>query len=101
MRSQNEASAFASKELANRFDLLRGCFLFGDHVIETKNHQRIRVRQHALVERLSLSGLIDSLVNRHRTTGSLLHHALEFQQREMEQLQRSGNALQEHFFGEL
>ena len=51
------------EKLPQRLDLFRRGFLFGDHVIQAEDHQRVGVGEDSLVERQSLAGLIDALID--------------------------------------
>ena len=79
-----------------RLDLFRGRFLLGDQMIEAEHHQRVGVVEHAGVDRQLLPGLIDALVDGDGMSGQLANQLLETEQRQMEQLERAGDALQEH-----
>jgi hypothetical protein len=84
VRAKNQARSFSGEPLANRLDLLRRRFLFGDEVIKTKDHQGIGVREHALVDRLFHSGLIYPLVHGDLLTGRLSYKLLKTQEPEVE-----------------
>ena len=54
------------RNCADRLDLFRRRFLLGHHVVEAEDHQRVRVGEHAFVDRQSLAGLIDPLEDSNR-----------------------------------
>ena len=79
-----------------RFDLLRGRLLLGDQMIEAEHHQRVRVVENARVDRKLLPRLVDALVDGDWMSGLLADQLLETEQRQVEQLERAADALQEH-----
>src|SRR5438067_10087815 len=98
MWAKNQTRAFAGQELFDSLNFLLSGFLFGDHVVETKHHQRVGVGEHPFVERQSLARLVDSLVNSDGLPRSLADERLEPYGRQVEQLKRAGNSLQKHLF---
>ena len=96
VRPENDARSLASEERAQRLDLLGRGLLFGDHMVEPEDHQRVGVGEDPLVDRQFLSGLIDALVDGHGLARYLADDALKAQQRKVKQLQRSLDALKEH-----
>ena len=101
VRTENQARAFACEPRAYRFDFLRGRFLLGDQMIEAEHHQRVGIVENAGVDRKLLTRLIDALVHGHWMPGQLANQLLETKQRQMEQFERAGDALQEHLCGVL
>ena len=95
VRRKQQAGSFALEPLADRLDFLRRRFLLGDQVVQAEHHQRVRVGQHAFVNRQLVAGLVDALEDGDRMSGGLADDLLESERGAMEQLQRSGNALQE------
>ena len=93
MRSQNQAGSLAREKLANGFDLGLRRLLLGNQVVQPEHHQGVGVGKHTLVQRQSLAGLIDPLVHRDGLPGGLADHVLKADDRQMEQLQRSGDPL--------
>ena len=83
-----------------RFDFLRGRFLLGDQMIEAEHHQRVGVVENARVDRKFLPRLVDALVDGDGMSGLLADQLLETKQRQMEQFERAGDALQEHLRGD-
>ena len=96
VRTEDQARAFACEPLAQRLDFLRGGLLFGDQMIEAEHHQRVRVLEHACVDRQLLPGLVDALIHGDGMSRQLADQLLKPEQRQMEQLERAGDALQEH-----
>ena len=84
-----------------RFDLLRGRLLLGDQMIEAEHHQRVGVVENAGVDRQLLPRLVDALVHGDGMSRLLADQLLETKQRQMEQFERAGDALQEHLRGVL
>ena len=70
-------------------------------LIQAEDHQRVRVREHALVEREPLPGLIDALVDGHGVPRDLARELLEANEGEVEELERPRDALLEHLRGVL
>ena len=64
-------------------------------MIEAEHHQRVRVVENARVDRKFLPRLVDALVHGDRMARQLSNQLLETKQRQMEQLERAGDALQE------
>src|SRR5262245_9885820 len=95
MRSEDQARSLTSEPLTNRFDFVSRGFLFCEDVIESEHEQRIRIRKHALVERQSVTRLIDSLIDRHDVTGDLANECLEWHPGAKEELERAGDPLLE------
>src|SRR5262245_7178829 len=93
MRTEDETSSFAPKKLSNGLDFFGRCFLVRDHVVEAKNHNRIGVCEHALVQRKLEPCLVDALKHRDGMAGSLLNKLLKWRPCPEEQFQRSRNAL--------
>ena len=63
--------SLSRQKLLDRFDLFRSGLLLGDHVIEPEHHQGVGIREHLLIDRQSLPGLIDPLVNDDRLSSHL------------------------------
>ena len=101
VRAENQARAFALEPLAHGFDFLRRRLLLGDQMIEAEHHQRVRIVENARVDRQLLSRLVDALVDGHGMSRQLSNQLLETQQRQMEQFERAGDALQKHLRGVL
>ena len=87
--------------VAHRFDFLGGRFLLGDQMIEAEHHQRVGIVENAGVDRKLLTRLIDALVHGDWMSRLLADQLLETKQRQMEQFERAGDALQEHLRGVL
>ena len=96
--TDDEAGSFALEKLPNGFDLFRGCFLLSDHVIEAEDHECVGVCEDALVDRQSLAGLVDALIDGDGLVSGFADELLEAQSREVEELERAGDALKEHLF---
>ena len=101
VRSKDETGSFATQKMPQRLDLFRRGLLFGDHVIQAEDHECVGVGEDPLVQRQSLTGLIDPLKDRDRRTGDSPDHLLESHDGEMEQLQCSSDALQKHLLRKL
>ena len=101
VRAENQARALALEPLAHRFDFLRGRLLLGDQMIEAEHHQRVGVVENARVDRKLLPRLVDALVDGDWMSRQLANQLLETKQRQMEQFERAGDALQEHLRGVL
>jgi hypothetical protein len=97
MWAKDYARSFAGKELADRLDFLGCSLLLSNHMIETKHHQRVGVGESPFVERQSLACLVNPLVNSDRVPRRLADERLESNSRQVEQLKRTRNSLQEHF----
>ena len=96
VRSNDETGSFAAQKLPERLDLCGRGLLFGEQVIQAEDHQRVGIAQDALVQRQSLTGLIDPLKDCDRRAGDSSDHLLESHDGQMEQLQRSRDTLQKH-----
>src|SRR5215469_17269575 len=96
MRTEDQARALTTEESPQGFDFVAGCLLAGDQMIEAEHHERVGVVEDAFVDQQLLPRLIDALINRDRLSGNLPDNALESYEREMEELQRAGDALKEH-----
>ena len=81
--------------LPDRGDFVRRRLLLGHEMVETEHHQRVGVREDALVDRLLEPGLVDALKHGHRMPGHLADGLLESEGRSVEQLERPGDPLQE------
>ena len=73
-----------------------GRFLLGDQMIEAEHHQRVGIVENARVDRKLLPGLVHALVHGDWLSRLLADELLETKQRQMEQFERAGDALQEH-----
>ncbi len=58
---EQQACPFAFEPLLDRFDFTRLGFLFRDEVVQTKDHQCVRVGQHSFVNGEFVTSLIDTL----------------------------------------
>ena len=56
-----------------RGDLFRRGFLFGHHMIQAEDHQRIGIGENSFVDRQLLAGLVDTLINRDGIARHLAH----------------------------
>ena len=65
-------------------------------MIEAEHHQRVRIVEHARIDRQFLTGLIDALVHGDGMPRLFPDQLLETKQRQMEEFERAGDALQEH-----
>ena len=63
-------------------------------MVEPKHHERVRVRQDPLVERLPVPRLVDPLEDGNRMSGGLADKLLKAERRAMEQLQRARDSLE-------
>ena len=61
----DQACTFAREKLPNRLDFLPGGFLLGDHMVEAEHHEGVGVSEDTLIQRETLTGLIDALINGH------------------------------------
>ena len=98
VRSKDETSAFTAEKMPDCIDFFRGGLLFGEHVIQAEDHERVGVAEDPLVQRQFLSGLINPLKDHDRRPGNSPGDLLESQDGQMEQLQCSSDALQKHLF---
>jgi hypothetical protein len=97
VRTENQARAVAFQPRTQRLDLRRSRILLRHQVVEAKHHQRVRIVEDTRVDRQLLTRLIDALVHGHRLPGQLADQLLETEQRQMEQFERTGDALQKEF----
>src|SRR3982751_6681280 len=77
MWAENETGACTLQELPDCLNFLRRGFLLGNHVIQAKDHKRVRISQYAFVDRQSLSGLIDALIDSDGLSRRFAHGILE------------------------
>src|SRR5580704_2493423 len=96
MRTEDEACAFALKKVPQSFYLVQRCFLLGNHVVQPEHHEGVGVCENPFVDRQSLSGLINSLINSDGLSGDLADEVLEAHKRQVKQLERASNALKKH-----
>ena len=96
MRPDDQTRSFPREKFLRRRRSRPGGFLLGHHVIEAEDHQRVSIGEDAFVERETLSGLIDALVNGNRLPRGFPDRVLKPHERQVEQFQRSRDALQEH-----
>ena len=83
--SQDQAGSFAGEEFPKSLDFVGSGLLLRKHMVESEYHQRVRVFQYAFVKGLSLSRLVDTLIDRDRMSGDLTDELLEPQEGEVEQ----------------
>ena len=95
MRREQQAGAFALEPLANGGDFLRRGFLFGKKVVQPEHHERVGVGQNPFVNRQLVARLVDALEHGDRMAGGLAGNLLEAERGAVEQLQRTGDPLQE------
>src|SRR5687767_9374403 len=93
MWPKHETRSFASQPVANGLDFLDRRFLFGEQVVESKDEQRIRISEHAFIERQPVAGLVHTLKDWHGMPRNLGHERLERHPGSKEQFQCSGDAL--------
>ena len=98
MRRQQKATSLSRQKFLDCFDFFARRLLLGDHMVQAKDHHRIRVCKNAIINRQLLTGLIYSLINRNGISCNFLGETLKSYCRQMEQLQCSRNSLQEHLF---
>src|SRR4051812_40326721 len=97
VRAQDQASAVAPEEVLQGFYLVPRCFLLSNHVVQTKYHERVGIREDTFVDRQAPSGLIDPLINSHGLSRDLTDQVLEIHQRQVKQLKCASNPLEKHF----
>jgi hypothetical protein len=56
VRSKDEAGSFTTEKIPDRFDLSRGGLLFGEHVIQSEDHECVGVAEDPFVQRQFLAG---------------------------------------------
>src|SRR5262245_37715416 len=95
MGPEQKTGPFSLQPLADRLDLTCGCLLFGNQVIETEHHQRVRVRQDSFVYWKLVPGLVDPLKYSNRMSCDFPYHLLKCKRGAVEQFQSPSNSLQE------
>jgi hypothetical protein len=95
MGRKQETSAVPLQPLADRGNLLRRGLLFGENMIESEHHQGVSVGENALIDRQSVSGLVDALEDGDRMARCFAGDLLETEGRAVKQLERSRDALKE------
>ncbi len=93
--ADQETGSLALEPLAEGRDLLRRSLLLRQQVVQPEDHQRVRIRQDPLVDRLPIAGLVDPLEDGDGLVGGFAYELLKAQRGAVKQLQRAGNALQE------
>ncbi len=84
MRGQQQAGAFALQPCLDGGDLVGRRVVLSEYVIEPEHHQGVGVGQYPLVDRQSITRLVDALKDRDRVTGYLPGELLEVQRRAVE-----------------
>jgi hypothetical protein len=77
--TDEKASSFSFEKLSQGLDLVRGCLLLSNHVIEAEDHKCVCVREDALVDRQSLACLVDALKDGDGLCGGFSDELLETQ----------------------
>ena len=95
MRREQEAGAVSLQPFADRGDFLGRRFLFGENMIETEHHKRVRVGENAFVDRKLVAGLVNTLENGDWMVRCFAGDLLEAEGRAVKKLKRSRDALKE------
>src|SRR4051812_21675994 len=77
VRAEDQACTFAREEVLYRCDLVGRSFLFGDHVVQAEDHERVGVSEDAFINRQSLASLVYSLINGDGLSRHFTNYALE------------------------
>src|SRR6185436_9952268 len=95
MWAEDQTRSLTREKPTQRLDLILCCFLSRDVMIQSEDKQRVRVIEHAFVERKLEAGLIDALEDGDRVSGDFADVLLERREGPEKKLERAGNSLLE------